>query len=331
MSQCVSIVVPVYNNARSLSDVVSRFQRIAEAQPESFEFIFVDDGSRDDSFRVLERLAAEEPRVRAVKLSRNFGSNAASSAGISLARGDAVIATSADLQDPPELIPQMLAKWREGYKVVLAARSDRRDPWPTMVTSNLFWRLFRRFAIPAMPRQGSDYCLIDRQVIRALADTHEPSAGIAMVLWTGFEPAIIPYERRERDPRYGRSGWTWSKKITYLIDSFVSFSHMPIRCASLLGIATGAAGVLGAILLIVRLVLYGPPPTNDPTRGWASTIVVSLIVGGIQLLMMGILGEYMVRTLESTRRRPPFIVERIVGGGSPAPGQLQPQTTEQRP
>jgi dolichol-phosphate mannosyltransferase len=307
----ISIIVPVYHNARSLPDLMVRFRALAQRNPEDFEFIFVDDGSKDDSFQVLQSLAADEPRMKIVKLSRNFGSNNASSAGISQAKGEAVVAISADLQDPPELVDRMLERWRTGYRIVLAARADREDPWAAKLAGSLFWLLFQRFAIPTMPRHGCDFCLIDRVVIEALRDTHEPGAGIAMALWTGFEPAILYYRRQAREQRYGSSMWTFSKKVTYLIDSFVSFSHAPIRAASLIGMLLGMLGVAYAALIIVSRLYF-----KVEAEGWASLMVAVLVVSGTQLLMIGILGEYLVRLLESSRRRPSFIIDKIVEGGS---------------
>jgi dolichol-phosphate mannosyltransferase len=313
----VSIIVPVFHNAASLPEVLRRFQAIAARNPEQFEFIFVDDGSRDGSFAVLEELARLDRRVRAIQLSRNFGSNAASSAGISFAQGDAVVAISADLQDPPELIDEMLVKWREGYKIVLAAREHREDPWLTSVTSDLFWKLFRRYAVSTMPKRGCDFCLIDRCVIHALRDTHEPNAGVGMILWTGYEPALIHYTRRARDVAHGRSMWNWSKKVTYLADSFVSFSHMPIRAASILGILLASVGIIYAGVVVVSKVVYGEPWAE----GFPTLIVVVLICSGTQLLMTGIMGEYLVRTLEAARRRPPYVIEKVLGLHAPAAEQ----------
>lgn len=315
----ISVVVPVFHNAASLPDLLVRLQHVAELADEAYEFIFVDDGSRDRSFAVLEQLAARDPRVRAVKLTRNFGANAASSAGVSQARGDAVVAISADLQDPPELIPEMVARWRHGHKIVLAARHERDDPWLVTVTSGVFWKLFRRYAVPTMPAHGCDYVLLDRQVVQALEGTHEPQAGVGMILWTGFEPAVVYYKRGRRDERYGRSMWSWSKRLTYLIDSFVSFSNFPVRAASVLGIALGTAGVLYALVVVISIWFFGVK-IDEP--GWPSLIVVILVVSGAQLLMTGIIGEYQLRTLEAARRRPPFVIERMVGGhdeGRPTP------------
>lgn len=328
MTKRITIVVPVYHNAGSLRDLMARFRAVAERNEEEFEFIFVDDGSRDDSYRVLEELAGQDPRVRAIRLARNFGANAASAAGISQATGDAVVAISADLQDPPELIDQMLAQWRAGFRIVLAARSGREDPWLASQFSNVFWKLFRKFAVPTMPPHGCDFCLVDRQVLNALSSTHEPNAGLGMLLWTGFEPAVIYYHRRQRDARYGRSMWSWSKKIGQFIDSFVSFSNVPVRAASLLGIAMAVLGLLYAALVVLSRLFDG---YDFDQRGWASLIVVILVVAGTQLVMIGILGEYLLRVLEVARNRPPFVIDQMVGGGAPAPNSAAPQAHEARP
>lgn len=310
-TKLVSIVVPVYHNASSLRDLLARFQKVAERLTEDFEFIFVDDGSRDESYSVIEDLARMDTRVRGVKLARNFGSDAASTAGIAHARGDAIVALSADLQDPPELIIDMLDKWREGYRVVLAARRERDDPWLGKQLSHLFWKLFRKYAIPNMPEKGCDYVLIDRLLLNSLADLHEVGGGLALILWTGFKPAIVHYDRAKRDQKYGRSMWTWTKKITYLIDSFVRFSHMPIRAASLIGFIFAILGMAYACILVYSRLVYA-----IDIQGWTSLMVVVLVVSGVQLIMVGILGEYVVRTLEATRRRPPYIIEKVVDSNS---------------
>src|SRR5262249_17968647 len=173
----LSIVVPVYHNATSLPELLSRFQQLANRHAtDGFEFVFVDDGSRDDSIAVLHALQQTDERVRVVKLSRNFGSNAALLAGLDYARGEAVTAIAADLQDPPELIDEMLVHWRQGRKVVLAARKSRGDPFLTRLLSGIFYFLFRRFAIPSMPRQGFDFFLLDRQVCDLIKSIQESNA-----------------------------------------------------------------------------------------------------------------------------------------------------------
>jgi glycosyltransferase involved in cell wall biosynthesis len=305
----VSIVVPVYHNAASLPDLLSRFQELAgKNTADRVEFVFVDDGSGDDSFAVLRELARSEPRLRVVKLSRNFGSNAALLAGLSQAHGDVVAAIAADLQDPPELIHDMLAHWRQGRKVVLAMRASREDSSLTALLANAFYALFRRFALKTMPKGGFDFFLIDRQVCDLLKSIQESNTYLmGLILWLGFNPVVIPYHRRRREERYGRSMWGLGRKLKYFVDSFVAFSYVPIRAASLLGIGLSAAGGLYALSLIL-LWLFG----GVPVAGWTSLMVVLLLVSGAQLLMTGILGEYLWRNLEETRRRPRFIIDQVL-------------------
>lgn len=305
----VSIVVPVYHNAASLPTLLERFQALAERHPnETFEFVFVDDGSKDDSFPVLCSLQEVESRVRILKLSRNFGSNAAIRAGLTAARGEVVVAIAADLQDPPELIDEMLAKWREGTKVVLAAREGRDDPWLTSLMANGFYFLFRRFAIPAMPKGGFDFFLLDRTVCDLLLSLKDANPYLmGQILWLGFEPAILRYHRKEREKRYGRSMWTFFRKVKYFADAFVSFSYAPVRLATIFGLVLSFLGILYAgVVLVERLA------GNTPVAGWTSLMIVILLVTGVQLLMMGIFGEYLWRSLDQSRGRPPFIVEREI-------------------
>jgi len=310
----VSIVVPVYHNATSLPELLSRFQRLADKPEDRFEFVFVDDGSRDHSFAVLQTLQQADDRVRLIKLSRNFGSNAALLAGLDHARGDVVAAIAADLQDPPELIDEMLARWRKGSKVVLAARHGRGDPYLTRLLARTFYFLFRRFAIASMPREGFDFFLIDRQVCNLINSIQESNAYLmGMILWLGFEPAILYYHRQQREQRFGKSMWTLTKKLKYFIDAFVAFSYVPVRAASLLGISLSVLGLFYALaLLIIRLFV------GIHVIGWVSLMAVILVVSGVHLLMTGILGEYYWRNLDETRRRPRYVLDRILDNHSPA-------------
>jgi dolichol-phosphate mannosyltransferase len=301
--------VPVYFNAPSLPDLLKAFQALSTRNADlDFEFIFVDDGSKDDSFAVLERLAQDEPRVSILKLSRNFGSNSAVLAGLSHTRGDVVAALSADLQDPPELIHDMLLRWRDGSKVVLAAREERDDPGLTTLMADTFYALFRRFAIKTMPRRGFDFFLIDRQVCDLITSIQENNAYLmGLILWMGFDPVVIPYHRRLREERYGRSMWTFAKKFKYFVDSFVAFSYLPVRGASILGFTLSTLGILYALFIVIFRLAAG-----IAVEGWTSLMVVLLIVSGAQMVMIGILGEYLWRNLDETRKRPRFIVERTV-------------------
>lgn len=305
----ISIVVPVYHNARSLPDLLEEFRSVAARNPaDEFEFIFVDDGSRDSSFAVLKDLAASEPRMKAAKLSRNFGSNPAIMAGLSLAQGDAVAAIAADLQDPPALLHDMIASWRAEHKVVIAARRGRGDPFPTSLLSDTFYRLFRRFAIKSMPARGFDFFLVDKQVCALINGIQENNAYLmGLILWLGFEPEVIYYDREAREKRYGQSMWTLGKKFKYFVDSFVAFSHFPIRISSALGVLFSLLG-----LIYAAWVIYARLALGISAEGWASLIVVVLIAAGVQMLILGIIGEYMWRNLDETRRRPRFIIERII-------------------
>ena len=304
-----SIVVPVYHNADSLPDLLLEMQAVADKNPDDdFEFIFVDDGSADNSFAVLDRLAQSEPRMRVVKLSRNFGSNPAIMAGLAQAQGDAVAAIAADLQDPPALIHDMLELWRGGRKVVIAARREREDPLLSVLLADAFYKLFRRHAIKTMPERGFDFFLIDRQVCALINDIQESNAYLmGLILWLGFDPYVLYYDRQTRMEKYGQSMWSFTKKIKYFVDSFVAFSYFPIRLASGLGILFSLLGLAYAIWVVFARLALG-----IEAEGWASLMIVVLIAAGVQMLILGVIGEYLWRSLDETRRRPRFIIEKII-------------------
>lgn len=304
-----SIVVPVYHNASSLGDLLAALQVVAEKNPQDdFEFIFVDDGSADGSFAVLQRLANNEPRMKIVKLSRNFGSNPAIMAGMSQAGGDAVAAIAADLQDPPALLHDMIELWRGDHKVVIAARRGRQDPVPTSLLSDAFYRLFRRYAIKTMPERGFDFFLIDWQVCALINDIQENNAYLmGLILWLGFDPYVLYYDRKARKQEYGQSMWSLKRKLKYFVDSFVAFSYFPIRLASALGVVFSLLGLLYALWVIYARLALG-----IEAEGWASLMIVVLIAAGVQMLILGIVGEYLWRSLDETRRRPRFIIEKII-------------------
>jgi glycosyltransferase involved in cell wall biosynthesis len=202
----------------------------------------------------------------------------------------------------------MLVHWRQGHKVVLAARQSRDDEFLTTLLADTFYSLFRRFAIKTMPEHGFDFFLIDHQIRDLINSIQENNAYLmGLILWLGFSPKVIYYHRQAREKRYGRSMWTTAKKIKYFLDSFVAFSYFPVRAASVIGVVLSAAGLIYAVIVIaLRLA------TSVQPEGWASLMIVVLIVSGVQMLMIGILGEYLWRNLDETRRRPRFIVESVL-------------------
>jgi glycosyltransferase involved in cell wall biosynthesis len=304
----VSIIVPVYYNELNLPVLFSRLFDLANADLHyDFEYVFVDDGSGDRSFQLLANLAKRDPRVRAIKLSRNFGANAAVMAGLHYASGDCVAMIAADLQDPPELILQMLRRWEAGSKVVLATRDDRHDPLLNRLFARSFYWLFRHMAIKAMPSKGCDFVLIDRVVVDLLVQIGEKNPYlIGLILWMGFQPDLICYTRQKRE--IGKSRWTLSKRVKYFIDALVAFTYTPIRLVSGLGLALALLGLFGALVVIAGHMSHG-----FSVPGWASLMVAVLVVSGVQLLTTGIFGEYLWRNFEETRKRPTFIVDQVLG------------------
>ncbi len=303
----VSVVVPVYYNEPSLPPLHVKFTEIASSLSDlDFEFIFVDDGSGDNSFGVLREIAKQDSRVIIIKLVRNFGSNLAILAGFEHATGDSVVVITADLQDPPELIPELIALWRKGSEVVLAVRNKRHDALIARLWAGLFNRLYKRFVFHNFPEDGFDLFLASRRVIDVLVKHAGPNLYLfGLLLWTGYKFDTVTYTRGER--AFGKSRWTFSKKVKYFMDAFVGFSYLPLRLASVGGILLAILGFAYALFVIVARVFLG-----FPIEGWASLMVVLLLVTGTQLAMLGIVGEYLWRNLDETRRRPLYLIDEIV-------------------
>jgi polyisoprenyl-phosphate glycosyltransferase len=304
----ITVVVPVYWNQATLPALLERLRAVAdELLPDELEVLFVDDGSGDESYALLRTEAERDERVQVVRLSRNFGSNAAILAGLTFARGDSIVVIAADLQDPPELIPQLVREWQDGAEVVVAARRSRDDPYFSRLLSSMFNRLFRRFVFRDFPAGGFDFLLVSRRVARVLADMAERNSYIfGQAMWVGFERRVVEYDRTARAG--GRSRWTFGKKAKYFVDAFTAFSYVPIRAASLLGFVLALAGFLYAAVLIILRVTGAI--SNAP--GFAALAVLILVAAGAQLVVIGIIGEYLWRVLEESRRRPAFIVDTAV-------------------
>lgn len=306
----ISVVVPVFNELKCMPAFFERMDRVAKTLRDAeLELVFVDDGSTDGSYEKLAEAARHDRRVRVLKFSRNFGSYMALNVGLAHASGDVAVTLSADLQDPPELIPEMLQKWREGFDVVWAARRSRtKDPLWRQWSSRLFYVVFRRIAFSNYPPKGYDFCMIGRPVIDAVARHVERNSSIfALIVWANFNSTAIPYDRGARE--IGESHWNLKKMIRLAVDSIISFSPAPVRF-SLWCAVLGAVGLLCYFAFIFFAKITGAyhfPP------GWPSLMAVILFSSVLQLFILAILGEYLWRTLDESRGRPAYVISRKLG------------------
>jgi glycosyltransferase involved in cell wall biosynthesis len=302
-----SIIVPVYFNELNIRDTVPQLLALEERLPGfDVELVFVDDGSGDRSLDLLLEHQRRHPtNIKVVKLTRNFGSMAAIQAGLRMASGDCVGMISADLQDPPELFVDMVGHWERGAKAVFAVRADREEPLLQKAFSNTFYALLRHFAIRHYPKGGFDFFLLDRQAVDEVNRIAEKNTNImTLIFWMGYTHVTIPYVRRRRQK--GRSRWTMAKKFKLFVDSLVGFSYVPIRLLSFVGLMVASATFLYGTVVFWNRIMHG-----TPVQGWASVVILLAFAAGIQMLMLGVLGEYVWRTLDETRRRPPFIVDQV--------------------
>ena len=316
----LSIVIPCYNEEAVLAETHRRLAAAMGALAvEAWEVIYVDDGSRDATARLLRELHEQDERVRVLRFSRNFGHQVAVSAGIEHSAGDAVVLIDADLQDPPEVIGQMLARWREGYDVAYGQRTDRPGESAfKLATAKYFYRLLNRLSETEIPLDVGDFRLMDRTVVDALIAMPERARFVrGMVSWIGFRQIAVPYRRAERFA--GATKYPLLKMLRLALDGVTSFSLVPLRMASWAGFLASAVAMLGIIFALgVRLF------TRTWVPGWAALFVAVLFVGGIQLLALGIIGEYVGRIYAEAKRRPLYLLQERLGFGHSDEGLLQP-------
>nr|WP_315177512.1 glycosyltransferase family 2 protein [uncultured Flavobacterium sp.] len=298
----LSFVIPVFRNAGSIVPTYEKLMTLLLQLQLDHEFIFVNDGSDDSSMEELLSLHHKDFRVKLISFSRNFGQVPAIVAGLKVVSGEAVVIMSADLQEPVELIGEMIAKWKLGNEIVIGHRVDREDSFIANKASVVFYRLMR-YVNPKMPKGGFDFMLIDQKALQVLNQIDERNRFFqGDVLWLGFSAAFIPYFRLKRP--IGKSQWTLSKKLKYFIDGLLNTSYAPIRVMSLLGICFSFFGFIYAIVIA-----YNRFINNTPFDGWAPIMILILIIGGLIMLMLGIIGEYVWRTYDETRKRPLYIIK----------------------
>ncbi len=302
----ISFVLPVYRNEHAVTLTYQQIRRVmtAELQRYGYEIVFVDDGSDDGSPAELAAIKAGDEHVRVVTFTRNFGQMAAILAGLKQASGDLIIQLSADLQDPIALVPQMVTEHERGSEVVACHREHREDPWSRRVTSRALYAILR-LSLPQIPAGGFDYILLDRKVVDAFNAVEVRNRFFqGDVLWFGYKTTFIPYTRPKRT--IGRSQYTFSKKLKNSIDAILDSSYLPIRFMSLLGVLTAFVGFLYAVDIV-----YGRLRHNIPFTGWAPIMILILVIGGVLMLMLGIIGEYIWRIYDEVKGKPNYVVRQI--------------------
>jgi len=307
----ISVVVPVYNEDESVPELYRRLTDVLTAAASSYEIVLVDDGSRDRSWELIKGLAARDPRVKGVSFSRNFGHQMAFTAGLDHAAGDAVVIMDADLQDPPELIPELVGRWREGYDVVYAVRAKREGETAfKLVTAAAFYRILRRVTNVNIPVDTGDFRLMSRKAVaafRRLSEHHRFTRG--MVSWLGFRQIGVPYLRASRHA--GESKYPLRKMMRLASDGLTSFSYLPLQLASWLGIAVSGLAVVALVAELVAKAMRSP-------LAWSWVAMTGLaLLGGIQLIALGLVGEYLGRVFDEVRGRPLYLVQETVGLTSP--------------
>ena len=309
----ISVVLPVFNEVENLDELRERLTKVLGACGRTWEVVFVDDGSRDDSFAKMAVFADEDPRFRAVRFSRNFGHQMALTAGVDHARGRLVAVMDADLQDPPELLHEMLGKIDEGFEVVYAQRTAREGETAfKKATAHLFYRLMRRWTNVDIPVDTGDFRLMGPKAVAAFRSLRERHRFIrGMTAWVGFRQTAVPYARPPR--LRGETKWPLRKMLRFAVDGLTSFSHVPLQLATWLGFFVSAFSFL-YILVVLWLKLRGINVT-----GWTTMMFFILFLGGVQLILIGVLGEYLGRIYEEVKRRPLYLVDEVVGGGAPPP------------
>jgi dolichol-phosphate mannosyltransferase len=303
-SPVLSIVAPIYNEADNISELYRRVCEVMDSIGESWELLLVNDGSTDASAEFIQQLASQDGRVRPIIFARNFGHQIAVTAGLDYSRGQAVVIIDADLQDPPEVILDLIAKWREGFEVVYAIRSEREgEGWFKLVTASLFYRMIVKITDVKIPLDAGDFRLLDRKVVNVLNQMRERHRFLrGMSAWVGFRQVGVPYKRAAR--LAGETKYPFRKMFRLAINAITGFSYFPLQLATYVGFFSAGISIL-SIPVVIALRLWG---SQAPLVGQATTLIAVLFLGGVQLISLGILGEYIGRLYDEAKGRPLYIV-----------------------
>jgi len=322
----LSIVLPAYNEQEVLPMILERFKSVAPALAEwglDYELIFVNDGSKDSTPALLDQMAGANSHVRAVHLTRNFGHQAAITAGLTLATGQAVAIMDCDLQDPPEVLPDFIAKWKEGFQVVYAVRKNRKEWFGKRLAYWTFYRLLGAISDLDIPLDSGDFCLLDRSAVDLLNSLPEQQRFVrGLRTWIGLKQTGVEYERQARQA--GKPAYTFGSLMKLATDGLVSFSSMPLRLVTRLGmLSVLTAFAIGIWVVAAKLF----DMKNAPPPGWASTACLILLVSAVQMISLGVIGEYLARIFLEVKGRPTFLIARVVDGSKVPPGNRASSST----
>ena len=325
-----SIVAPVFNEQELLPRFYERVVQVMDTTGESWELILVNDGSRDRTPEIMRELHERDPRVKVIDFARNFGHQMAVTAGIDYAAGDAVVAIDADLQDPPEVILDLIAKWKEGYEVIYAMRAERKgETWFKKFTASAFYRIIYRITDVNIPKDTGDFRLLDRRVVDTLCGMRERHRFLrGMSVWVGYRQTGVSYVRAARTA--GETKWPFRKMFRFALDAIMSFSYVPLQVATYLGFISAGISLLGIIAVI--LLREFSPSSDAPFYGQATTLVAVLFLGGVQLISLGIIGEYLGRIYDEVKGRPLYVVRGTLGleARCPHAGQAVGELSDRR-
>jgi glycosyltransferase involved in cell wall biosynthesis len=301
----VSVVIPIYNEAENIPALYERLIAVLNGIKLNFEIVFVDDGSTDQSIESLNEIGRSDKRVMVIELARNFGHQVAITAGLDYARGRAIAVMDADLQDPPEALPQFIAKWRDGHDVVYAIRECRKEGWLKRTGYRVFYMLLHHIAHIDIPLDAGDFCIMDRRVVELLKSMPERNRFVRGIRsWVGLKQVGLPFERHARHA--GVSKYTVGRLILLALDGFISFSYVPLRVISMLGLSVSLLSLILAVFFFVKKLVQGLSPP-----GYASLMVSIFFLAGIQLITLGVIGEYVGRIFEEAKGRPMYVLRRV--------------------